>query len=194
MLILSQFLVLALVGLGVLPPPFVTVLPWAYIWLIGRELIKGGAHIRVEELTELLSDRWNNPQELAEYMKRYWCALHYSSSATARQRTCVSLALLQIFTALVMLWQASIIYGLLALIEGIVLWGMATRVNRPLSTYKDAKIRLSKAPFCRREWRLGVSSLIAYAQIYPDNGNATLIARHLLNDELVQHEIAATQA
>jgi hypothetical protein len=194
MLTFSQALILALVALGVLPPPFVVLVPLVYIWIIGRGLIKGGANIRVEELAEILSERWKNPQELAEYMKRYWCALDYSSSATTRQHTCTSLALLQILSGVAIFWKASIAYGLLALVEGGVLWVMATRVNRPLSMYKDVKVRTSSSPFCRREWRLGVSSLIAYAQIYPANGNATFIASRLLSDELVQHEIAATQA
>lgn len=189
MLTLSQALVLALAGLGVLPPPFVVLIPLAYIWLIGRGLIKGGASIRVDELAELLSERWKDPQELAEYMKRYWRALDYSSSATARQHTCTSLALLQILSGRAMFWNGSAAYGLLALGQGGVLWMMATRVNRPLSMSRDTKIRLSANPFCCREWRLGVSALIAYAALHPDSGSANSIASHLLRDDVVRQEL-----
>jgi len=189
MLTFSHVVVLALVGFGTLPPPFIVIIPWVYIWLIGRGLIKGGANIGVEELTGLLAHRWRHPEELAEYMKRYWVALQYSSSAAARQHTCVSLALLQVLSGVLVLWKASVVYGLLALIEGVALWIMATRVNRPLSMYKDAKVRMSNDPFCRREWRYGTSALIAYAELHPDNSNAKFIAAHLLNDEGVKHEL-----
>lgn len=189
MLTFSQALILALVGLGVLPPPFVVLIPLVYIWIIGRGLITGGADIRVEQLAESLSERWKNPQELAEYMKRYWCALDYSSSATARQHTCTSLALLQILSGVAIFWKASIVYGLLALVEGGMLWVMATRVNRPLSMYKDTKVRNSDAAFCRSEWGNGVAALIAYAELHPENLNAKHIAVHLMSDELVIREI-----
>ena len=190
MLIISQALVLALVGLGVLPPPFVVLIPLAYIWIIGRGLITGGANIRVKELAVILSERWKNPQELAEYMKRYWCALNYSSSATTRQYTCTSLALLQILSGVAIFWKASIAYGLLGLVEGGMLWVMATRVNRPLSMYKDVKVRNSDAAFCRGEWRNAVAALIAYAELHPENPNAKHIAMHLMSDELVIREMS----
>jgi hypothetical protein len=190
MITLFHVLVLVLVGFGVLSPPFVVIIPWAYIWLMGRGLIKGGANIRVEDLTELLAHRWRHPQALAEYMKRYWMALQYSSSATARQHTCTSLALVQILSGIVVFWKASVVYGLLALIEGVMLWVMATRVNRPLSMYKDVTVRNSDASFCRSEWRNGIAALIAYAELHPENPNAKYIAMHLMSDEFVMQEMS----
>lgn len=112
-----------------------------------------------------------------------------SAAGQARQYTCTSLALLQILSGLIVFWKVSIVYGLLALMEGVTLWIMATRVNWPLSMYKDIKVRTSNDPFCRREWRYGTSAIIAYAELYPDNSNAKFIAAHLLSDELVRNEL-----
>jgi hypothetical protein len=145
--------------------------------------------VDIDQLTKVLADRWRNPQVLAKYMVRYWPALKYSSSATGRQRTCTSLALLQIGCGVVVLWKVSAIIGVSLLVEGLVLWAMATQVNRPLSMYTDRRVRKSRDAFCRTEWRNSVGALIAYAELCPSDENANYLANRLLSDEETAHEV-----
>ena len=190
MITFSHFVVLALVASKLLPKLCLLAVPGLYILFMAGGTFRGGQSISRDRLVLALSVRWKEPEQLASYMRRYWFALRYSGSASARQRTCTSLAMIQIGLGLVVLWKASIIIGALMLIEAGVLWLMATRVNRPLSMYKDARVRNSNDPFFRNEWRTGVAALLAYAELYPESGGANFIADHLLGDELVQEELS----
>lgn len=191
MITFAHFIVLAVVASKLLPKLFLIAVPGVYILFMASGTFRGGQSISRDRLILALSERWNEPEQLASYMKRYWFALRYSGSASARQRTCTSLAMIQIVLGLAVLWKASVVIGALMLVEGSILGLMATRVNRPLSMYKDARVRSSTDEFRRTEWRNAVTALIAYAELHPENGNANFIADHLHEDELVRQELAA---
>lgn len=190
MITFAHFFVLALVASKLLPKLCLIAVPGLYIVFMASGTFRGGQSISKDRLVLALSVRWKEPEQLASYMRRYWFALRYSGSASARQRICTSLAMIQIGLGLVVLWKASIVIGALMIIEGSVLWLMATRANRPLSMYKDVRVRDSDDAFCRTEWRKAVAALIAYAELHPECGNASFIADHLHGDERVRQELA----
>jgi len=160
------------------------VIPAIYTIVMGAGTFSGGSDISVVKLNELLDPRWIHSEELAHYIKKYWVALEYSISASTRQSNCTVLAFLSIgvgvyyFFGLNNVLLASILGCL-----GIILYLMAMRVNRPLSIYKDPKFQSSIDERVLNEYRLAVTSLVAFSELFPDNQNYKYISDIVENDE-----------
>lgn len=184
MIQLSHALVLLLVYFNALPLMVVLLIPTVYIALMGPGAFGIGERPSVDQLTEALATNWREPEELAKYMNRYWVAIQYSASATARQSNCTGLAVGQFLVGVVLLWKGGhTVLAPIVIVEAFILYAMAMRVNRPLSMYKDQTARYTVNRGLRTEWRLAVSSLVAWSEFQPENGNAKYLAQHLWNDD-----------
>jgi len=117
-------------------------LPSIYLAMMAPGTFGGGSDISLVKLHELLEPNWSHAEELASYIKKYWVALQYVMSASARQGNCTSLGLLSIGTAIYYFFglNDTILSAMLGVV-GVVLYIMAMRVNRPLSIFKDPKFR-----------------------------------------------------
>lgn len=163
------------------------VIPVLYILIIAAGTFSGGSDISMEKLHQRLSKDWVNADEIAAYMKKYWYALKYSISATARQRNCTFLSLVCFGLGIYyFFWLHSEIPAYILGTASVILYLMAMRVNRPLSIYKDQTIRNSLDERPRKEWRLAIISLVAFAELFPDNHNYKFLSEAIQSDELAK--------
>lgn len=72
------------------------------------------------------------------------------------------------------------------MLSSVVLYAMATRVNRPLSIYKDPKFRTSLDNRFRNEWRLATISMVAFSELFPDSGKHKYLAEIIQSDEIAR--------
>jgi hypothetical protein len=186
--ILSVIAALSLSGNFVVYAP--CVIPLAYILIMAPGTFAGGSDISLEKLQQQLSERWANADELAPYMKKYWVALEYSASATARQGNCTMLALISVGLAAYYYFKLNIeIPAYILGLTSVVLYVMATRVNKPLAIYKDQKFRTSLDQRFRNEWRLAVISIVAFAELFPGSGKHKFLAEIIENDDIAREII-----
>lgn len=165
-------------------------IPFAYILVMAPGTFSGGSDISLAKLQQQLSERWSNADELAKYMKKYWVALEYSASATARQGNCTMLSLISIGLAAYYYFKLNIeIPTYLLAISSVILYVMATRLNRPLSILKDQAIRTSLDPRLISEWSLAAISLVAFAELFPESRSHQFIADHIQRDETAKEII-----
>ena len=163
------------------------VIPLAYIFVMAPGTFSGGSDISLEKLQQQLSERWSNADELAAYMKKYWVALEYSASATARQGNCTTLSLISMGLAVYYYFKLNIeIPAYILMLSSVVLYVMAARVNRPLSIYKDPKFRTSLNNRFRNEWRLATISMVAFSELFPDSGKHKYLAEIIQSDEIAR--------
>jgi hypothetical protein len=150
----------------------------------------GGSDISIEKLQIKLSERWVNADELAPYIKKYWVALEYSASASARQNNCTMLALISAGLAAYYYFKLNIeIPAYILWLTSVVLYVMAMRVNRPLAIYKDQKFRTSLDQRVRNEWRLAVISIVAFAELFPGSRRHEYLAEVIENDDTAREII-----
>ena len=166
------------------------VIPVIYTIIIGPGTLSGGSDISIEKLNELLGPKWNYSDELAQYMKKYWVALVYSMSASARQSNCTVLAFSSIGVGVYYFFslEKPLLASALGFI-GIVLYLMSMRVNRPISIYKNPSFQNSANEKCLNEYRLAVVSLVAFSELFPDNQNYKYISDAVENNKYAQEVI-----
>lgn len=161
------------------------IIPVLYIMIMGMGAFTGGADISLIKLKEQLSLRWNHADELAIYMRKYWYALWYVMSATSRQNNCIWLSIFSAFTGVYyFLSSKNITVAIVLCVCAVLLYLMATRVNRPLSTFKFYVNRYPIDGESLTEFRLAVTSLVAFSELFPDNENYKFIADRVLRDDV----------
>ena len=148
------------------------VLPIVYMAIMAPGAFGGGSDISLTKLHELLEPNWAHAEELSAYIKKYWVALRYLMSASARQVNCASLGVLSIGTSLYYFFGLNNFFLAAILgVVGVVLYIMAMRVNRPLSIFKDPKFRTTPDERHINEFGLAVTSLVAFSELFPENQN-----------------------
>lgn len=166
------------------------VIPLIYILVMAPGTFTGGSDISLEKLQQQLSERWSNADELAPYMKKYWIALEYSASATARQGNCTMLSVISMGVAAYFYFKLNAeAPAYILMLSSIVLYVMAMRVNRPLSIYKDPKFRNSLGEPYRNEWRLAAISMVAFAELFPGSQKYQFLAEIIQSDEVAREII-----
>ncbi|RUM54477.1 MAG: hypothetical protein DSY85_07155 [Marinomonas sp.] len=166
------------------------VVPSIYLVMMAPGTFGGGSDISLIKLHELLEPNWVHAEELSAYIKKYWVALQYVMSATARQGNCTSLGLLSIGTAIYYFFGLNnVILAVILGTVGVVLYIMATRVNRPLSIFKDPKFRSTMDERFINEFRLAVTSLVAFFDLFPEDQNYKFVADAVLEDEYARQFI-----
>lgn len=161
------------------------VIPIFYMIVIGPGTFTGGSEISVAKLKEQLQMRWVHAEELAVYMQRYWFALWYATSANQRQFNCSTLSLMSFGLGVYFFMNSDALMPSLILgIAAIVLYLMATKVNRPLSIYNDPKFRSALNDALLKEWRLAATALVAFSELFPDSTKHKLIKEMVMNDEV----------
>jgi len=165
-------------------------LPSIYLVMMGPGTFGGGADISLVKLHQLLEPNWSHAEELSYYIKKYWVAFQYVMSASARQGNCTSLGLLSIGTAIYYVFglNEAILAAILGSI-GVILYIMAMRVNRPLLIFKDSKFRSTLDERSINEFRLAVTSLVAFSDLFPENQNYKFVADTVLEDEYAREFI-----
>ena len=165
-------------------------LPSIYLLMMAPGTFGGGSDISLAKLHELLEPKWSHAEELASYIKKYWVALQYVMSASGRQRNCTSLGLLSIGTAIYyFFWLNNVILAAILGVIGVFLYIIAMRVNRPLSIFKDPKFRSTLDERSINEYRLAVTSLVAFSDLFPENQNYKFVADAVLEDEYAREII-----
>ena len=168
------------------------VIPALYIVVMGPGTFSGGSEVSVAKINELLAPRWAHSEELANYIKKYWVALEYSLSASARQNNCSILAFLSIGVALYYyIGLESELLSVLLGCLGVILYVMAMRINRPLSVFNDPKFKSLSDDKLMREYRLAVTAIVAFSEFFPDNPNYKNISNHVEGDAFASGVISA---
>lgn len=169
-------------------------LPIIYIFIIGSGALMGTRDIDKNKLKTALSKNWVNANELAQYIQKYWVGLEYVFSSRSRQNNCVTLSLVSFGLSL---WYylsnhtlqlLTMLMSGTGLLCGIVLYVMATRVNRPQSTFFDqaTRLRALSDPIIRDEWNMAAMSIVAFAELFPDSKNFSYLSNEVLSDDIAK--------
>lgn len=161
------------------------IIPVIYVLIMGLGAFTGGSDISLIKLKEQLSSRWLHADDLAVYMRKYWYALWYVMSASTRQSNCTWLSIFSALTGIYYFFDSkNIAVVIILFVCAVVLYLMATRVNRPLSTFKFYVNRYPVDDRGLTEFRLAVTSLVAFSELFPDNKNYKFIAESVLSDNV----------
>lgn len=145
-------------------------LPFIYIFVIGPGTFLGTSDIKVESLKDALSNNWTNADELAKYIMKFWAGLQYCSTAGQHQKNCVTLSFVSFGLSIWYFSSGHIFPAIVGLMCGITLHIMSTRVNHPRSIYFDQSARLSNNPGINKEWDMAAMSIVAFAELSPNDG------------------------
>lgn len=171
-------------------------LPIIYIFIIGPGAFTGTRDINEDKLKAILSKNWENANELAKYIKKYWVALEYVASSRSRMNNCVTLSFASFGLSPWYYLKDYTFPAFFGFTCGIVLYVMATRVNRPQSIYCDRAIRqklsshYSSGFYDRNiilaEWSMAAASIVAFAELFPGNKNFSYRSDEVLSDEFAR--------
>ncbi|MBW6453785.1 MAG: hypothetical protein K0A92_08410 [Methyloprofundus sp.] len=109
------------------------VLASIYALVLAPGAFWGGNEIDKEKLIAKLKNDWNNPEEIAIFIKKYWFSIKFSMSAQKRGANASSIAIGSMIIAIYMFIQnINIIFTIWSLINCITLWLIGNRVNKSL--------------------------------------------------------------
>ena len=159
------------------------VLPALYAIVVAPHALIGRTDIPQPRIAKLLAEKWDNADDLTAYIAKYWMALAYPTTSWKKQRNSVILYLTSFFLSIVYFTKEMFAAGILIFIVGYVLYQMSLRVDRPRSVYTSSEFRDgSDNEFARKEWELAAMSIVAFADLFPDDRALRDSAREISED------------
>ena len=159
------------------------VLPALYAIVVAPHALIGRTDIPQPRIAKLLAEKWDNADDLTAYIAKYWMALAYPTTSWKKQRNSVILYLTSFFLSIVYFTKEMFAAGILIFIVGYVLYQMSLRVDRPRSVYTNSEFRDgSDNEFARKEWELAAMSIVAFADLFPDDRALRDSAREISED------------
>ena len=159
------------------------VLPALYAIVVAPHALIGRTDIPQPRIAKLLAEKWDNADALTAYIAKYWMALAYPTTSWKKQRNSVILYLTSFFLSIVYFTKEMFAAGILIFIVGYVLYQMSLRVDRPRSVYTSSEFRDgSDNEFARKEWELAAMSIVAFADLFPDDRALRDSAREISED------------
>ena len=167
------------------------VLPVLYALVAAPHALMGRSDILPTTITKILTIKWNNAEELTEYIVKYWMALAYPTTSWKKQRNSIVLSLTSFFLGLVYFMKELFGAVVILFIVGYVLYQMSLMVDRPRAVYADSDFRDgTDNEFARKEWELAAMSIIAFSELYPDDKAFKNSADEVLEDDDVKLMLA----
>lgn len=146
------------------------VLPVLYAIVVAPHALIGRPDMPRVVIKKTLNDKWNNAEELAGYIIKYWMAFAYPVTSWKKQRNSVILYLTSLFLGAVYVSKELFMAGMILFMIGYILYHMSLRVDRPRSVYASPEFREgSDNESARREWELAAMSIVAFSDLYPDD-------------------------
>jgi hypothetical protein len=114
-------------------------------------------------------------------------ALAYPTTSGRKQRNSVILYLTSFFLSIVYFTKEMFAAGIFMFVVGYMLYHMSLRVDRPRSVYTSPEFRDgSDNEFARKEWELAAMSIMAFADLYPDDRALSDSAKEISEDSDVK--------
>ena len=159
------------------------VLPALYAIVVAPHALIGRTDIPQPRIAKLLAEKWDNADDLTAYIAKYWMALAYPTTSWKKQRNSVILYLTSFFLSIVYFTKEMFAAGIFMFVVGYVLYQMSLRVDRPRSVYTSPEFRDgSDNEFARKEWELAAMSIMAFADLYPDDPALSDSAKEISED------------
>lgn len=167
------------------------VLPALYAIVVAPHALIGRPDMPRAAITKTLISKWNNAEDLNQYIIRYWMALAYPVTSSRKRRNSVILYLTAFFLCACYFIKELFVAGLFMFAAGYVLYQMSLRVDRPRSIYTNPEFRVgdNDGP-ARREWELAAMSIVAFADLYPDDRALKESANKVVEDGDVKFLLA----
>jgi hypothetical protein len=167
------------------------ILPTLYAILVAPHALIGGTAIPRPRIEKILAGRWENADDLAAYIAKYWMALAYPTTSWKKQRNSVILYVTSFFLGFVYFAKEMFAAGIFMFAVGYVLYQMSLRVDWPRSVYTSPEFRDgSDNEFARTEWELAAMSIVAFADLYPDDQALNNSAKEISEDVDVKSLLA----
>jgi hypothetical protein len=163
------------------------VLPALYAIVVAPHALIGRTDIPQPRIAKLLAEKWDNADDLTAYIAKYWMALAYPTTSGRKQRNSVILYLTSFFLSIVYFTKEMFAAGIFMFVVGYMLYHMSLRVDRPRSVYTSPEFRDgSDNEFARKEWELAAMSIMAFADLYPDDRALSDSAKEISEDSDVK--------
>jgi hypothetical protein len=159
------------------------VLPALYAIIVAPHALIGRTDIPLPRIAKILADKWENADDLTEYIAKYWMALAYPTTSWKKQRNSVILYLTSFLLGVVYFAKEMFAGGIFMFVVGYILYQMSLRVDWPRSVYTSPEFRDgSDNEFARKEWELAAMSMVAFADLYPDDQALNNSAKEISED------------
>jgi hypothetical protein len=167
------------------------VLPALYAIIVAPHALIGRTDIPRARIEKILADKWENADDLTTFIAKYWMALAYPTTSWKKQRNAVILYLTSFFLGVIYFAKEMFGLGIFMFVVGYVLYQMSLRVDWPRSVYTSPEFRDgSDNEFARTEWELAAMSIVAFADLYPDDQALNKSAKEISEDADVKSLLA----
>jgi hypothetical protein len=166
-------------------------LPTLYAITVAPHALIGRTDIPRARIEKILADKWENADDLTTFIAKYWMALAYPTTSWKKQRNAVILYLTSFFLGVIYFAKEMFGLGIFIFVVGYVLYQMSLRVDWPRSVYTSPEFRDgSDNEFARTEWELAAMSIVAFADLYPDDQALNKSAKEISEDADVKSLLA----
>jgi hypothetical protein len=167
------------------------VLPALYALVVAPQTLISRPGMPRTAITKTLIAKWNNAEDLTRYIIQYWMALAYPVTSGKKRRNSIVLYLTAFFLCACYFVKELFIAGLFMFAAGYVLYQMSLRVDRPRLVYANPEFRTgTNGEFEKREWELAAMSIIAFADLFPDDRALKESANEVSGDQDVKFLLA----
>lgn len=167
------------------------VLPALYALVVAPQTLISRPGMPRTAITKTLIAKWNNAEDLTRYIIQYWMALAYPVTSGKKRRNSIVLYLTAFFLCACYFVKELFIAGLFMFAAGYVLYQMSLRVDRPRLVYAHPEFRTgTHGELEKREWELAVMSIIAFADLFPDDRALKESANEVSGDQDVKFLLA----
>lgn len=167
------------------------VLPALYALVVAPQALINRPGMPRTAITKTLIAKWNNAEDLTWYIIQYWMALAYPVTSWKKRRNSVISYLTAFFLCACYFIKELFIGGLFMFAAAYVLYLMSLRVDRPRLVYANPQFRAAtNDEHGRREWELAAMSIIAFADLYPDDCALKQSANEISEDRDVKFLLA----
>lgn len=149
-----------------------------YALLLGPGAFTGGDELNKNQLVSSLAENWRNPNEIAEFIIKYWYSIKYSMTAQKRGLNCLFIGLSSLVLAGWYVYSGSPIWVVAwSVINGVLVLAIGKKANKALSVLQHNK----GTP----QWEIACVSFVALADIL-DNENFKHQINGLLPQECIE--------
>ena len=149
------------------------ILPALYALVVAPHALIGRPGIPRTAIVRTLIAKWNNAEDLAQYIITYWMAFAYPDSSWKKRRNAVTLYLTAFFLCGCYFLKDLFVPGVFMFAAGYVLYQMSLRVDRPRLIYANREFRDKGNPKLRRaEWELAAMSTYCVRRSFPGRPRA----------------------
>jgi hypothetical protein len=167
------------------------VLPALYALVVAPQTLISRPGMPRTAITKTLIAKWNNAEDLTRYIIQYWMALAYPVTSGKKRRNSIVLYLTAFFLCACYFVNELFIAGLFMFAAGYVLYQMSLRVDRPRLVYANPEFRTgTNGELEKREWELAAMSIIAVADLFPDDRALKESANEVSGDQDVKFLLA----